>query len=340
MQEKAKRTTIKDIAKKVNVSPRSVSLALNNEGRLSKSTRELILKVAQEMNYQPNIMAKGLVNQKTYMIGVVLPYLTNSFFINIISDIEERCLADGYDILLGNSSSSIKSEKGSIRRMVDRQVDGIICCPDPRYFEFYTKLLETNIPLIQIMTHIKGMEVSSVLVDDEEGGFIATNHLLDLGHENIGFISYDKDYYEEIQLRKQGYRRALVKRGISLDLEKYEIVSDLSAAGAYEAASAQIRNNSAMTAIYASTDLAAIGVIQACLDAGKRVPEDISVIGYDDIDLAKLQIGYPLTTIAQPKDLIGNIAFTMLKDLMQGKKTESVLLKPKLVVRRTTAARP
>jgi DNA-binding LacI/PurR family transcriptional regulator len=130
-----------------------------------------------------------------------------------------------------------------------------------------------------------------------------------------------------------------VKRGIPLDLEKYEIVSDLSAVGAYEAASVQIRKNPDMTAIYASTDLAAIGAIQACLDAGKRVPEDISVIGYDDIELARLQIGYPLTTIAQPKDLIGKIAFEMLKDLMQGNKTESVLLKPELVVRKTTAPR-
>ncbi|MBL7006490.1 MAG: LacI family DNA-binding transcriptional regulator [Spirochaetia bacterium] len=336
MQNTQNRITIKDIAKRANVSPRSVSLALNNEGRLSSATRENILKIAKEMDYQPNILARGLVNQKTYMIGVVLPYLTNSFFTNIISDIEERCLADGYDILLGNSSSTIKSEKGSIERMVNRRVDGIICCPDPRYFEFYNKLLGTGIPLIQIMTHIKGIDAKSLLVDDEEGGFLATNHLLELGHEKIGFVSFHEDYYEEIQLRGQGFRRALVKNGISLDLERFEMPSDLTIKGGYDAAVKLLQKNPDITAIFSSTDLAALGVIEACLDVGKRVPEDISVVGYDDIDFASLQIRYPLTTIAQPKDQIGALAFEMLKSLIAGNQPESILLKPELVVRKTT----
>lgn len=333
-----KRVTIKDIAKQANVSARSVSLAMNNEGRLAAETRERILRIAKELNYQPNILARGLVNQKTYLIGVVLPYLANSFFINIISAIEEQCLASGYDIILGNSSSTMNSEKGSIERMVNRRVDGIICCPDPRYYEFYQNLLETGIPLIQIMTHIRGMEAKSLLVDDEEGGFQATRHLLDLGHEKIGFLSYFEPYYEEISLRRQGYHRALIRQGISLELDRFEMVSDLSIEGGYSAAKKLLGVNPDMTAMFAPTDFAAVGAVKACIDSGKRVPEDISVVGYDDVDLARHQIAYPLTTVAQPKDLIGKEAFSMLKELMSDREIESKVLKPALVVRKTTRA--
>ena len=335
----SKRVTIKDIAKEAGVSPRSVSLVLNNAGRISKATRERVLKIAHDLNYQPNILARGLVNGRTYLIGVVFPYLTNSFFTSIISKIEEYSMSDGFDIILGNSSSSLELERGAIQRMVNRKVDGIICCPDPRYYEFYSKLAETGLPMIQIMTHIKHANSHSVLVDDENGGYLATKHLIDLGHSNIGYISYTEDYYQEIVLRNSGYRRALIEKGISLDLEKYEVQSDLSFNGGYNAAKELLARDRQVSAIFAPTDLAALGAVKACLDSGRKVPEDISVVGYDDIDLAKYQIQYPLTTIAQPKDVIGTIAYSMLKKLIAGNKIESVVLKPELVIRKTTAPR-
>lgn len=334
---RSRKTTIKDIALKAGVSPRSVSYAINDTGRISKRTREKILRIAEEMNYKPNIMAKGLVNQKTYLIGVVLPYLKTSFFTDIISGIEEKSQMDGYDIILGNSSSTLESEKGAIQRMVNRHVDGIICCPDPRYFEFYKELLETGIPIIQIMTHVKGIAVNSLLVDDELGGEQATQHLLELGHSKIGFISYNEDYYREIQLRKQGYHKALINHGISLDLDRFEESCDLSIKDSYEAGKLLLDRNPDITAIFASTDIAAIGVLEACLEKRKRVPEDISVIGYDDIEIAGHQVAYPLTTVAQPKEKIGRIAYTMLSDLMGGKNVTSHILPPRLIIRNTTA---
>jgi DNA-binding LacI/PurR family transcriptional regulator len=330
--------TIKDIAKEIGVSPRSVSYALNGTGRISSDTRERIIKRAKELNYQPNILAKGLVEQKTYLIGVVLPYLSNSFFARIINGIEQSCVNDGFDILLGNSSSAGRAEMGVINRIVNRKVDGIICCPDPKYYEFYRELWETGIPLVQIMTHVKGIDAVSLFVDDEGGGYTATKHLLELGHKNIGFISYQKEFYQEIHLRRQGYQRALIERGVSLDLARYTEASDLTIQGGYSAAKALLLRNSALSAIFASTDTAAIGAVQACLDMGKRVPEDISVIGYDDIDLAAHQIGYPLTTIAQPKEEIGERSFDMLKRLIRSEPVQSVQLKPTLIPRKTTCS--
>ena len=254
----------------------------------------------------------------------------------IINGIEEKCVKDGFDIILGNSSSASQAEKGVIKRMVNRRVDGIICCPDPRYYEFYKELRETEIPLIQIMTHVKGINATSLLIDDEWGGYLATRHLIGFGHEKIGFLSYKEDYYEEIQLRRQGYMRALIEAGLSLDLTRFTEPSDLTIKGGYTAAEKLLERNSSLTAIFAATDIAAIGAIQACLDKRKRVPEDISIVGYDDIDLAEYQISYPLTTVAQPKETIGEMAFDMLRQLIKSEQVTSLQLKPKLVIRKTS----
>jgi LacI family transcriptional regulator len=335
---KTRSVTITDIAQEVGVSARTVSLALNNQGRISTATRERILQVAKDRNYHPNTLARGLVTRQTYLLGVVVPYLTSSFFANIISGIEEQSIGSGYDILLGNTSMSLEAEKGAIQRMVNRKVDGIICCPDPRFFEFYQGLVTTGIPIVEIMTHVKGTDAASILVDDMDGGRMATAHLLDLGHRNIGFLRYNADYYEEIRLRNEGYRRALIARGISLDLERYETASDLTLDGSYDAARQLLERNPGMTAIFAPTDLAAVGAVKACLDAGKQVPWDVSVVGYDDVDFARCQVRYPLTTISQPKEEVGRAAYQMIQKLIRGEGVASITLRASLVVRATTAA--
>ncbi len=336
---KARATTIKDIARAVGVSPRSVSLAINNQGRLSAETRERILRVARQMDYHPNVLARGLVKSRTYLLGVVVPYLTSSFFSDIISGIEEESIEHHYDLLLGNASRSLETEKGAIQRMVNRKVDGIICCPDPRFYEFYQGLITTGIPLLEIMTHVKGTQAVSILVDDLYGGHAATAHLLDLGHRNIGFLRYNAEFYEEIRLRNEGYRQALIERGVSLDLSRYEVASDLTRDGAYQAARTLLERNPEMTAIFAPTDLSAIGAIAACLDAGRRVPADVSVVGYDDVEFARYQAQFPLTTISQPKQEVGRLAFRMVHRLIEGETVASVTMLPSLIVRATTSRR-
>ena len=333
---KAKTATIKDIAKVVGVSPRSVSLAINNQGRLSAETRRRILDVASQMDYHPNIMARGLVKQKTYLLGVVVPYLTSSFFSSIISGIEEESVQLHYDILLGNASRSLEAEKWAIQRMVNRKVDGIVCCPDPRFYEFYQGLVQTGIPLLEIMTHVKGTQATSILVDDLSGGYAATSHLLDLGHRTIGFLRYEAEYYEEIRLRNEGYRQALIERGVSVDLARCEIPCDLTRDGAYQATAALLSRAPEITAIFAPTDLAAIGALAAGLEAGRRIPDDLSVVGYDDVEFARYQAQLPLTTVSQPKEEVGRLAFQMMHRVIQGETVASVTLVPRLVTRATT----
>ncbi|MFW5785675.1 MAG: LacI family DNA-binding transcriptional regulator [bacterium] len=333
-----KAATIKDIALTVGVSPRSVSAALNNSGRVSPATRERILTVAKEMNYRPNILARGLVQNRTYLLGAVFPYASVSFFNEIISGIEKECSLHGYDLLLGNASLIDEHEEPhALMRLVNRNVDGILCSPDPRAYRLFSRFVDESLPLIQVMTRVQGLDLPYVGVDNEAGGYVAARHLLDLGHERVGFLHTNRSWYAEINDRHAGYVRALLEAGVRIDLSKYMVPCDLSIDGGYSATRLLLERAPEVQAIFAPTDYAAIGAIRACVDAGRSVPEECSVVGYDDLELARRQIVYPLTTVAQPKQEIGSIAFQLFQRVVAGEEVAPVLKAPSLVVRRTTS---
>lgn len=335
---KPKAATIKDIATAVGVSPRSVSAALNSSGRVSPETRERILTVAREMNYSPNVLARGLVQQRTYLLGAVFPYASVSFFNEIISGVEKACSLHGYDLLLGNASLiDEREEPRALMRLVNRNVDGILCAPDPRAYQLFSQFTDNSLPLVQVMTRVQGLDLPYVGVDNEAGGYMAARHLLELGHERIAFLHTNRSWYAEIHDRHAGYVRALLEAGIRVDLNAYMASSDLSIEGGYRATRLLLDSAPELQAIFAPTDYAAIGAIRACLEAGRSVPEDCSVVGYDDLELARRQIIYPLTTVAQPKEEIGSIAFRLFQEATEGRAVEAVLMEPTLVVRGTTA---
>ena len=333
----SKRPTLKDIAAALGVSSRAVSYALNDTGRLSVALRQRIRRVAAEMNYQPNIMARGLVQKKTYLLGALFPYARVSFFNAIISGIERACTDHGYDLLLGNASLlSASEEPRALGRLVNRNVDGILCAPDPRAYALFRPFTTGRIPVVQVMTRIHDLDLPYVGVDNEYGGYLATRHLIELGHRHIAFLGSNRSWYAEINDRYGGYTRALLETGVRIDLTRYRITCDLTPDGAMRATDDLLANVPRTTAIFAPTDHAAIGAIRACLKAGRRVPEDCSVVGYDDLELAALQIGYPLTTVAQPKERVGVLAFDLFQSALAQRPVESMLLRPELVVRSTT----
>jgi DNA-binding LacI/PurR family transcriptional regulator len=333
-----KAATIKDIARAVGVSPRSVSAALNNSGRVSPATKERILTVAKEMNYSPNVLARGLVQHRTYLLGALFPYASVSFFNEIISGIEKECSLRGYDLLLGNASLiDEREEPRALMRLVNRNVDGILCAPDPRAYQLFGRFADRSLPLVQVMTRVQGLNLPFVGVDNDAGGYMAARHLLDLGHERIGFLQTDRSWYAEIHDRRAGYLRALLEAGVKIDVARYTVTSDLSIEGGYRAMRTLLARAPDVQAVFAPTDYAAIGAIRACMEAGRRVPEQCSVVGYDDLELARRQIVYPLTTVAQPKQEIGTIAFQLFEQAADGETPEPVLKRPSLVVRETTA---
>ncbi|MBN2655520.1 MAG: LacI family DNA-binding transcriptional regulator [Spirochaetales bacterium] len=335
-----KRVTIKDIAREVGVSAHSVSLALNNQGRISEPVRKKILETADRMNYRPNILARGLVQGRTYLLGFICPAIHESFFASILSGVEEKCSRKGYDVILGNAfGRDIKTESDALSRILDRKVDGIIAAPDPRAYSVYEPLVSEGIPFVQIMTRIPGLNAPSLSVDNEYGGYIAARHLIELGHSNIGFINTDLPFYEEISQRYKGYTRALLSLEQSVNPQQLSVACEnlIDIEQSKEAAKKLLMENRSISAVFAPTDHAAIGVVNACLELGKRVPEDISVIGFDDIDLAHYQIMRPLTTISQPKQEQGYLAFEMIEQLISGEKISDRIIKPELITRTTTA---
>lgn len=337
----AHRSTIKDIALAAGVSPRAVSAALNDTGRVSPATRERVRSLARQLNYRPNVMARALVRSRTYMVGAVFPYANVSFFNEIISGIEARCTERNYDVLLGNASLlHAEEEQRAIQRMLDRRIDGIVCAPDVTEVELFRNLAASGPPVLQVMTRLPGVDLPYIGVDNELGGSLACRHLLDLGHRNIAFLASTRPNYAEIDQRRRGYHAALTEARIEPQPERNEIACDLTIDGGRVATQRLLRHNSAITAIFAPTDYAAIGAVQGCLALGLRVPEEISVIGYDDLEVAAAQILYPLTTVAQPKRDIGIQAFDLLEALIEGEHVASRLLHPTLVPRSTTARSP
>lgn len=333
------RTTLKDIATVVGVSPRAVSAALNGTGRVSPQLRDRIHQVAKELHYRPNVLARGLVQNRTYLLGAVFPYANVSFFNDIISGIEERCTQMEYDLLLGNANLlEYEDESPAIERMLNRGVDGILCAPDYREIAVFRKLEREGPPTVQVMTRIHESKLPFVGVDNRKGGRIACSHLIELGHRKIGFLSATRHHYAEVEDRYEGYLQTLIQNGIQLDTERYTEASDLSVEGGERAAEALIQRNPEMSAIFAPTDYAAVGALRAGLKAGKRIPEELSVIGYDDLSIAANQIAYPISTISQPKREVGYAVFDILSRMIQGERPGDILMEPKLIARTTTGS--
>jgi len=341
-----KGTTLKDIARIAAVSIRTVSLAISGEGRMTEETRSRILKIAQELNYHPNLAAKGLRLSRSYLIGAVFPYLNVSFFNRIIGGIEQRCFANGFDILVASPPPDDRIEgpdaaallSRTLDRLIARKVDGIIAAPSSVSYAPYRKILDAGIPLLQVMTRVPGLPAPFIGVDNEQGGRIATRHLIDLGHRVIGFLDSSLDGYVEISQRYQGYLKAFVESGIRIDPESVSAKAGtlLDVEAARKAALGLLARTPSITAIFAPTDYAALGAIRACRDSGRKVPGDVSVIGFDDIEMASYQVDHPLTTIAQPKEELGNLAFDTLSEMMNSRPVKDILMPPFLVERSTT----
>ena len=342
--QKQKRVTIKDISAMAGVSIRTVSLVLNNAGRISETTRKKVFKIAEKLDYQPNIQARGLVSNKTYLFGVNIPYLDLSFINTIITGMEQKCVELQYELLLTSmgvsdisfSDNDVNVLKNSLERLILRNVDGIACFPTESALEYYERILNHGIPLIQLLRSIPALACPSITVDNKKGMYLAVKYLLKAGRRNIGFLNYRDPHFSEVRDRFKGFISAHEESGIKPDMERYVVSCDLDFKGGYKAARTLIRRCPKLDAIVAATDYAAAGAVRACLDLMKKVPEEISIIGYDDMDFAELQGYKALSTVRQPKRQIGILAVDMLYRLIQGEVVSSIVLEPELILRESS----
>ncbi|MCF6177724.1 MAG: LacI family transcriptional regulator [Victivallaceae bacterium] len=335
MPENKKNVTLKDIAKHIGVSIRTVSLAAKGEGRMAPDTRKKILKVIEEWNYRPNIMARGLVNKKNYLLGVIFPYVSISFYSDVLAGIEERCKENFYDLILKNSGEDFKTEEDAVSRMLDRKVDGIICYPNRNAYSTYKKVIDAKIPLVQITRKIEGIDAPYVMTDGKDGVFQAVKKLIENGRRKIIYLGAGTDT-PLMNSRRSGYHKAIVDYGLGLDFDKYEIQKAMGFERGYETTMELFKKGLEFDAIMTCSDETAIGAIKACNKFSKNVPGDVSVIGYGDTDIAQVQSQAGLTSVWHPKKDIGYAAFDIFMKLLKNEKVKPQILKAGLTERDTT----
>jgi DNA-binding LacI/PurR family transcriptional regulator len=326
--------SIKDIAKAAKVSYSTVSRALNDSPRVKIETKERIQRIAAEMGYLPSAVARSLVTRRTTIIGVVVTTVTDLFFAEVIHAIEETALKHKYNVILANSGTEPHRELEAIRALQERRVDGIILVAACSSKEDLFAAKEIDIPVVIINNAHKEHIGYSVEIDNLGAGREATQHLLGLGHRRIAHIAGLAREWDSVE-RQSGYEQALRAYGLPVD-PTLIVRGDSRPKGGIEAMQQLLGLPSRPTGVFCYNDVTALGAMRAARAAGLRIPQDLSVVGFDDIDLAPY-LEPPLTTIAQPKREMGEKAVQMVLDLLAGDKlVEDCVLPSRLIVRGST----
>ncbi|MFA3784200.1 LacI family DNA-binding transcriptional regulator [Melioribacteraceae bacterium 4301-Me] len=334
-------TTIKDVAKKAGVSIATVSLAIQNNSRISTATRNKVLRVIKELNYHPSRSAKGLVTKTTGNIGFVLTddhfLKTEPFYTMIFLGTEFVTRGNNYYVLLATIKREFTEDDELPRFILEQSVDGIIIAGKVPEI-FLRKLSSYNIPLVFVDFFPPTGKHSVVMVDNINGGFIATKHLIDLGHKNIAFLGADITH-PSISERLTGYKQALESSNIKIDPKLIITDEDYPARqNGYNAAKRLLEMSKSVTAIFACNDAMAIGVMQYCADNHINIPNDISLVGFDDVE-ADLMLNPPLTTVRVPKVELGIEAMNMIISMISDKSNhhpKKILVPVELIIRNST----
>lgn len=324
--------TIKDIAKVLNVTNATVSKALNDRKDISEEMKIRVRKVAEELNYKPNILARGLVKNESKTIGLIIPDITNPFYPEIAQGIEETINKDDYSLILCNSNWNKTKENNHINLLIGKKVDGLIIAPIGIE---QADVVEVDFPIVTVGNKSKTIEENYVVIDDEKGGYIATSHLIENGCRNILFIGGQENVLSNKD-RLKGYKRALLEN--NMEVKENNIYSnDFKRESGYIIFKKIISANQVPDGVFAGNDILALGVMQAIRESGLRIPEDIKIVGFDDIIYSQ----YPeiaLTTIVQPKYEMGVLAAKLLLSKIKNPKLkiENIILEPKIVIRKTS----
>ncbi len=327
--------SIKDIARAAGVSHSTVSRALADSPLVKEETKQRICRLAREMGYSPSAIARGLVTKRTQTIGLVVTTIADPFVAEVVRGVEETALDHGYNILLCNSNAQSQRELAAVNTLREKRVDGIIVSASRVGNLYLPMLVETGVPIVLVNNEHSGRYVYSVVTDDEAGGRLATEYLLNLGHTQIAYISGPKMSSTSAN-RLRGYRQALAARGLTPD-PQWIVPGDGGARGGEEGMARLIALPSPPTAVFCYNDMTAIGALLTARRLGWKVPDQVSVMGYDDIAFAAYT-NPALTTVEQRKYEMGALAMRMMLALLGGAgAVENVLLPPRLIERESCA---
>ena len=331
-----KNTTLKDIALEAGVSTTAVSKVLNNRGGISKDTENRIREIAKRLNYSPNIVAKSLKVNRTKTIGFVVSDSSHSFFGSVIKGAEERAANFGYNIILTNTNRSRQNEKKAISILLGKRIDGLLLASSMlTKGEDIAYLDSLNIPYAFLIRRSEDKKAPFVGNDNVDGAYNIVSYLLQTGSKEIYFLNMTKESTSSIA-RLKGYRRALDEYGIKFNQELvYNSQPDISEG--YSTVRSIFESGKTIKALFCGCDILSIGAMEAILENNLRIPEDVRVCGYDDIEFAAY-LRRPLTTIHQPKEIIGVKGIELLINRIENKddKQNIFILKSELVVRQST----
>jgi DNA-binding LacI/PurR family transcriptional regulator len=325
--------TITDVARRAGVSKSLVSLVMRGADHVSPERRQAVNKAAAELGYRPNAMARSLVQRRTHLVGVMVSDLHNPFFADVVAGIQEQAARTGYKVLVNSGNRAAAREADAMETLLQLRADGIIL-GSPVLDDEVIGRASREVPIVLVGREAHGPDVDSVTNDDRAGAEVAVEHCVSLGHRRIAHI--DGGHGAGAPDRRRGYEAAMIRLGLG------DLVSVVSGTyteeGGHTGCLLLLAQTPRPTAIFAANDLAAIGALNAIEESGLKVPDDVSLVGYDNTSLAALR-HISLTTIHQPRLEMGQLALSTLLERVDQDREEPrrVILSPSLVVRASTA---
>lgn len=333
-----KRSTIKDVARVAGVSIATVSRILNGHGGVSTQLKQKVQAAVKELDYQPNGMARALKNQESRSIGLIIPDIENPFFPALVRGVEDAAQQNGYALILCNTDGKPKVEEKYLKFLLTKQVDGILFVGnlgnDGGQFWFSG----LNVPVVLLDRRIAGTPFSAVLTDNRAGAVMAVEYLIRQGRRKIVMIGGRQKSITSLE-RAAGFLAAM--RAHDYSVSEHDIYyGDFTFEGGYRAVQALLENKTAFDAVFAANDMMAIGVMEGLSRHGLRVPDDVAVVGFDNIHMSAWYKP-ALTTVSQPVYQMGKIGVEILVDEIvgNGDSRQEIVLTPKLVIRRSCGGR-
>ena len=332
------RTTMADVARVAGVSQMTVSRVVNGKGDVSEATRQRVLDVIERLGYRPSGIARGLATQRTGTLGLVVPDVANPFFSDVARGVEHVAHAEGYNVFLCNTEEDAQRELAVLRSLEEKRVDGLVLCSSRLSEDELLGVVARHLSVVLVNRRMVGERVRSVFLDDQAGGLLATRHLLDTGHQAVGYLA-GPEVSHSGRLRARGYRAALASARLPYYPDWVQpCIPDVE--GGHEAAHALLETHPELTALFCYNDLVAVGALHACAELGLRVPQDVAVVGHDGIPLSAW-VTPPLTTCLVPRYELGGEAVRLLLEQIENGDDgrQEVVLRADLVIRASAPGR-
>ncbi len=327
------------MAREAKVSVATVSRVLNKSGAVKEATRKRVIDVMERMNYSPNVVARSLKTSKSHTVGVMIPDITNPYFSELIRGIEDAAKRNNYNIILANTDMDRQREEEIFDVLKQKRIDGVVFASKMIDDTIAHVMRKINIPIVLTSTYTDKLDFPTVGVDNEKAAFDMVEHLIGLGHVSIGMISGFLGDFNSGYPRYAGYKKAMECHGLSVR-EQWVDYGEYKEEDGKRIAKQWIKCGNLPTAIFCASDMMAIGAMNAFIEEGYRIPQDISIAGFDNIKMASY-VPFGLTTLAQPIHAIGDKSLEVLIGLLEGKpiKEHKIILPHTIMVRGSVASK-